>query len=124
MSNFIKVTKIKDPKNVEAGKNLAKWNRQYKQKLLAAANSTVATVVDNSIPTVVDSSNSTVATTVATDSDSTVIKPKSYDVYIYGVGALSILAIALFVYFKMPEKTVKKTEEEPRKKKKVYKPML
>ena len=117
-----KVTKIKDPKNVEAGKNLAKWNRQHKQKLLAAANPTVANVVDNSIPTVANVVDNSIPTVV--DNDSTVVKPKSYDVYIYGVGALSILAIALFVYFKMPEKTVKKTEEEPRKKKKVYKPML
>ena len=52
--------------------------------------------------------------------------PRTYhiprNIYIYGVGALSILAIALFVYFKMPEKTVK-TEEEP-KTKKVYKSIL
>ena len=114
-----KVTKIKDPKNVEAGKNLAKWNRQHKQKLLAAANTTVATVVDNSIPTVATSVATDSDSTVATDSDSTVVKPKSYDVYIYGVGALSILAIALFVYFKMPEKTVKTTEEEPKTKKSI-----
>ena len=66
-------------------KTLLKWNKQHEQKLLAAANTTVATVVDNSIPTVptvVDNSNSTVATTIATDSDSTVVKPKSYDVYV------------------------------------------
>ena len=53
------------------------------------------------------------------------VQKKSYDIYTY-VGTLSIIAIALFVYFKMPEKTEIKTAKpavEPINKK-VYKSML
>ena len=80
------VTK-KDPKRVEAGKKAyEKHFLKVKEEILKGDASSSSTETDNSNTPEASSS-------------------KSYDVHMYGVGALVILAIGLLVYFKIPWKS-------------------
>ena len=89
MSEIV-VTK-KDPKRVEAGK------KAYENHLLKVkdeirrgdSTTTASTVCTSNTPEATSHSSSS----------------KSYDVHMYGVGALAILAIGLLVYFKIPWKS-------------------
>ena len=101
------ITKEKNPGRVKAGHRLRAWNLKNKEDLLKNQKQEQGGLTEEPALSGISTSKS---------------QPRSYDVYMIGVGILSIISIALFVYVKMPEKTVKKTTEEPIKK--VYKSML
>ena len=64
-----KITKPKLAKNVEKGKKLAEWNRQNRVNLSKTEDAKIQDA-----------------------------RPCSYNAYMYGIGALSILAIGLIVF--------------------------
>ena len=84
MSEVVVVTK-KDPKRVEAGK------KAYEKHLLKVKEE-IRRGDGTSSSTETCNSNTPEATSNSSSS-------KSYDVHMYGVGALAILAIGLLVYF-------------------------
>ena len=90
------VTKVKNPGRQKSGYKLVEWNRKNKEDLQK-----------NQKQEPINSQSSVEA--------SETIKCRSNDTYMIGVGILSILAIGLLVYFKMPSKSKTETsiKEKP-----------
>ena len=108
------VTKEKNPGRVKAGHKLREWNLKNKEDLLKNQKQEPTT-----------ETLSEISTSKSSEINTSKSQPKSYGVHMIGVGILSVLAIALLVYFKMSEKTAElaKPAIEPIKKK-VYRGML
>ena len=98
------VTKEKNPGRVAAGHKLKEWNLKNKEDLRKNQKQEPTSEISTSKSSEINTSKS---------------QPKSYGVHMIGVGILSVLAIALLVYFKMSEKTAElaKPAIEPIKKK-------
>ena len=98
---------------MKAGHRLREWNLKNKEDLLKNQKQEQGGLTE-------EPALSEISTTKS--------QPRSYDVYMIGVGILSVLAIALVVYFKMPEKTAELAEPPPPaiepKTEKVYRGML
>ena len=92
------VTKVKNPGRQKSGYELVEWNRKNKEDLQK-----------NQKQEPINSQSS------VEPSEITAVKCRSNDTYMIGVGILSILAISLLVYFKMPSKSKTETsiKEKP-----------
>ena len=104
------VTKEKNPGRVKAGHRLREWNLKNKEDVLKNQKQEPTT-----------ETLSEISTSKSSEINTSKSQPKSYGVHMIGVGILSVLAIALLVYFKMSEKTAEasKTSYRTDKKKSV-----
>ena len=104
------VTKVKNPGRQKSGYKLVEWNRKNKEDL--QKNQKQEPI--NSQSSVEPSEISTIKSPSSVEPSET-IKCRSNDTYMIGVGILSILAIGLLVYFKMPSKSKTETsiKEKP-----------
>ena len=105
------VTKVKNPGRQKSGYKLVEWNRKNKDDL--QKNQKQEPI--NSQSSVEPSEISTIKSPSSVEpSEISAVKCRSNDTYMIGVGILSILAIGLLVYFKMPSKS--KTESSIKEK--------
>ena len=105
------VTKVKNPGRKKSGYKLVEWNRKNKDDL--QKNQKQEPI--NSQSSVEPSEISTIKSPSSVEpSEISAVKCRSNDTYMIGVGILSILAIGLLVYFKMPSKS--KTESSIKEK--------
>ena len=102
------VTKVKNPGRQKSGYNLVEWNRKNKEDL--QKNQKQEPIKSQS--SVEPSEISTIKSQSSVELSET-IKCQSKDTYMIGVGILSILAIGLLVYFKMPSKSETSIKEKP-----------
>ena len=110
------VTKVKNPGRQKSGYKLVEWNRKNKEDL--QKNQKQEPI--NSQSSVEPSEISTIKSPSSVEpSEISAVKCRSNDTYMIGVGILSILAIGLLVYFKMPSKSKTETsiKEKPIKQK-------
>ena len=106
------VTKVKNPGRQKSGYKLFEWNRKNKEDL--QKNQKQEPI--NSQSSVEPSEISTIKSPSSVEpSEISAVKCRSNDTYMIGVGILSILAIGLLVYFKMPSKSKTETsiKEKP-----------
>ena len=106
------VTKVKNPGRQKSGYKLVEWNRKNKDDL--QKNQKQEPI--NSQSSVEPSEISTIKSPSSVEpSEISAVKCRSNDTYMIGVGILSILAIGLLVYFKMPSesKTETSIKEKP-----------
>ena len=106
------VTKVKNPGRQKSGYKLVEWNRKNKENL--QKNQKQEPI--NSQSSVEPSEISTIKSPSSVEpSEISAVKCRSNDTYMIGVGILSILAIGLLVYFKMPSKSKTETsiKEKP-----------
>ena len=106
------VTKVKNPGRQKSGYKLVEWNRKNKEDL--QKNQKQEPI--NSQSSVEPSEISTIKSPSSVEpSEISAVKCRSNDTYMIGVGILSILAIGLLVYFKMPSKSKTETsiKEKP-----------
>ena len=108
------VTKVKNPGRQKSGYKLVEWNRKNKEDL--QKNQKQEPINSQSS---VDKSPSSIET-----SEISTIKCQSKDTYMIGVGSLSILAIGLLVYFKMPSKSAEASIKEKPIQQKIIRKML
>ena len=101
---------MKNPGRQKSGYKLVEWNRKNKEDL--QKNQKQEPINSQSI--VEPSEISTIKSPSSVEPSET-IKCRSNDTYMIGVGILSILAIGLLVYFKMPSKSKTETsiKEKP-----------
>ena len=103
------VTKVKNPGRQKSGYKLVEWNRKNKEDL--QKNQKQEPI--NSQSSVEPSEISTIKSPSSVEpSEISAVKCRSNDTYMIGVGILSILAIGLLVYFKMPSKTAETSIKE------------
>ena len=106
------VTKVKNPGRQKSGYKLVEWNRKNKEDL--QKNQKQEPI--NSQSSVEPSEISTIKSPSSVEpSEISAVKCRSNDTYMIGVGILSIVAIGLLVYFKMPSKSKTETsiKEKP-----------
>ena len=104
------VTKVKNPGRQKSGYKLVEWNRKNKEDL--QKNQKQEPI--NSQSSVEPSEISTIKSPSSVEpSEISAVKCRSNDTYMIGVGILSILAIGLLVYFKMPKTAEASIKEKP-----------
>ena len=104
------VTKVKNPGRQKSGYKLVEWNRKNKENL--QKNQKQEPI--NSQSSVEPSEISTIKSPSSVEpSEISAVKCRSNDTYMIGVGILSIVAIGLLVYFKMPSKSEASIKEKP-----------
>ena len=113
------VTKVKNPGRQKSGYKLVEWNRKNKDNL--QKNQKQEPI--NSQSSVEPSEISTIKSQSSVEPSET-IKCQSKDTYMIGVGILSILAIGLLVYFKMPSKSAEASIKEKPIQQKIIRKML
>ena len=115
------VTKVKNPGRQKSGYKLVEWNRKNKENL--QKNQKQEPI--NSQSSVEPSEISTIKSPSSVEpSEISAVKCQSNDTYMIGVGILSILAIGLLVYFKMPSKTAEASIKEKPIQQKIIRKML
>ena len=115
------VTKVKNPGRQKSGYKLVEWNRKNKEDL--QKNQKQEPI--NSQSSVEPSEISTIKSPSSVEpSEISAVKCRSNDTYMIGVGILSILAIGLLVYFKMPSKTAETSIKEKPIQQKIIRKML
>ena len=108
------VTKVKNEGRQKAGHKLVEWNRKNKEDLKK-----------NQKQEPIKSQSSEISTIKSVEpSEISTIKWQSNDTYMIGVGILSIIAIALLVYFKMPSKSESSIKEKKPIQQKIIRKML
>ena len=114
------VTKVKNPCRQKSGYKLVEWNRKNKEDLQKNQQEPI-----NSQSSVEPSEISTIKSPSSVEpSEISAVKCRSNDTYMIGVGILSILAIGLLVYFKMPSKTAEASIKEKPIQQKIIRKML
>ena len=120
------VTKVKNEGRQKAGHKLVEWNRKNKEDLKKNQKQEPtqddSSVESSEISTVKSSEISTIKS--VEPSEISTIKWQSNDTYMIGVGILSIIAIALLVYFKMPSKSESSIKEKKPIQQKIIRKML
>ena len=115
------VTKVKNPGRQKSGYKLVEWNRKNMDNL--QKNQKQEPI--NSQSSVEPSEISTIKSQSSVEpSEISAIKYLSNDTYMIGVGILSILAIGLLVYFKMPSKSAEASIKEKPIQQKIIRKML
>ena len=115
------VTKVKNPGRQKSGYKLVEWNRKNKEDL--QKNQKQEPI--NSQSSVEPSEISTIKSPSSVEpSEISAVKCRSNDTYMIGVGILSILAIGLLVYFKMPSKSAEASIKEKPIQQKIIRKML
>ena len=115
------VTKVKNPGRQKSGYKLVEWNRKNKEDL--QKNQKQEPI--NSQSSVEPSEISTIKSPSSVEpSEISAVKCRSNDTYMIGVGILSILAIGLLVYFKMPSKSTEASIKEKPIQQKIIRKML
>ena len=115
------VTKVKNPGRQKSGYKLVEWNRKNKEDLQKNPKQEPI----NSQSSVEPSEISTIKSPSSVEpSEISAVKCRSNDTYMIGVGILSILAIGLLVYFKMPSKTAEASIKEKPIQQKIIRKML
>ena len=113
------VTKVKNPGRQKSGYKLVEWNRKNKEDL--QKNQKQEPIKSQSS---VEPSEISTITSQSSVEPSETIKCQSKDTYMIGVGILSILAIGLLVYFKMPSKSAEASIKEKPIQQKIIRKML
>ena len=115
------VTKVKNPGRQKSGYKLVEWNRKNKEDL--QKNQKQEPI--NSQSSVEPSEISTIKSPSSVEpSEISAVKCRSNDTYMIGVGILSIVAIGLLVYFKMPSKSAEASIKEKPIQQKIIRKML
>ena len=123
------VTKVKNEGRQKAGHKLVEWNRKNKEDLKKNQKQEPtqddSSVESSEISTVKSSEISTIKSQSSVEpSEISTIKWQSNDTYIIGVGILSIIAIGLLVYFKMPSKSESSINKKKPIQQKIIRKML
>ena len=115
------ITKVKNPGRQKAGHKLVEWNRKNKDDLQKNQKQEPIKSQSSVDPSEISTSKSPSS---VEPSEISAIKCRSNDTYMIGVGILSILAIGLLVYFKMPSKSAEASIKEKPIQQKIIRKML